>query len=238
MSSLEKIKITAYKTAQFDKKKDKIASGEFNALVNPEGYTRSYKIKYKDQQASGTKAQEMKFEKIEPEDIDFEFVFDKTGAIPGTFKSTDNAGIVKEGKDGVWPDLEQFKKVVYDYKGVIHQPPYLIIEWGDLIFKCVLKEMSINFKLFRPDGKPLRAVVKAKFTSTVENKLRVRQEDKGSPDITHLRVVKEGDTLPMLAYEVYEDPGYYVQVANANNLFNFRYLEPGTTIFFPPLQKS
>src|SRR5437868_1104400 len=181
---LTKIKITAYKTSTFEDSK-KISSGEFTALVNPEGYTRSYKIKYKDQQASGTKAQQMKFEKIEPEDIEFEFLFDKTGALPGTFKSKDDAGIQQEGKEGVWPDIEQFKKVVYDYKGEIHQPPYLIIQWGELLFKCVLREMSINFKLFRPDGTPLRAIAKTKFTSTVENELRVRQEKKSSPDITH-----------------------------------------------------
>jgi nucleoid-associated protein YgaU len=233
---LTKIKITAYKTSSFEDSK-KISSGEFTALVNPEGYTRSYKVKYKDQQASGTKAQQMKFEKIEPEDIEFEFLFDKTGALPGTFKAKEDAGIQQEGKEGVWPDIEKFKKVVYDYKGEIHQPPYLIIQWGELLFKCVLREMSINFKLFRPDGTPLRAVAKAKFTSTVENELRVRQERKSSPDITHVRIVKEGDTLPGLAYQVYEDASYYIQVAKANNLFNFRYLEPGTKIFFPPIEK-
>jgi len=235
-SELTKVKITAYKSSGFEENK-KISAGEFTALVNPEGYNRSYKIKYKEQQASGTKSQQMKFDKVEPEDIDLEFLFDKTGALPGTFKSKNDSGIQQESKDGVWPDIEQFKKVVYDYKGEIHQPPYLIIQWGELLFKCVLKEMTINFKLFRADGTPLRAVVKAKFTSTVENGLRVRQEAKSSPDITHVRIVKAGDTLPMLAYEIYEDPAYYIQVAKANNLFNFRNLEPGTKIFFPPIEK-
>src|SRR6476469_9182730 len=131
-SGLEKIIITSYKSAKFGKENE-ISSGKFTVLVNPEGYTRSYKIKYKDQQASGTKSQQMKFEKVEPEDIEFDFLFDKTGALPGTFKATDDAGIQQEGKDGVWPDIEQFKKVVYDYKGEIHQPPYLTIQWGELI---------------------------------------------------------------------------------------------------------
>lgn len=235
-SELAKIKITAYTSSGFEDTK-KISSGEFTVLVNPEGYNRSYKIKFKEQQASGTKAQQMKFEKVEPEDIELEFLFDKTGALPGTFKAKDDAGIKQESSEGVWPDIEKFKKVVYDYKGDIHQPPYLIIQWGELIFKCVLREMTINFKLFRPDGTPLRAVAKAKFTQTVENELRVRQEGKKSPDITHVRIVKEGDTLPMLCNQVYEDPAYYIQVAKVNNLFNFRYLEPGTKIFFPPIKK-
>ena len=235
-SELTKVKISAYKSSGFEENK-KISAGEFVALVNPEGYNRFYKIKYKEQQASGTKSQQMKFDKVEPEDIELEFLFDKTGALPGTFKATDDAGIKKEGKEGVWPDIEKFKKVVYDYKGEIHQPPYLIIQWGELLFKCVLREMTINFKLFRPDGTPLRAVVKAKFTSTVENDLRVRQEAKASPDITHVLIVKAGDTLPMLAYQVYNDPAYYIQVARANNLASFRYLEPGTKLFFPPIEK-
>jgi hypothetical protein len=235
-SELAKVKITAYKKADFDDKK-KIADGEFVVLLNPEGYNRSFKVKYKDQQASGTKSQEMKFDKVEPEDIELEFLFDKTGALPGTFKGKKDADIRQESSEGVWPDIEKFKKVVYDYKGDIHQPPYLIIQWGELIFKCVLREMTINFKLFRPDGTPLRAVVKAKFTQAVENELRVRQEGKKSPDITHVRVAKAGDTLPNLCYQVYEDPAYYIEVAKANNLLNFRNLEPGTKIYFPPIKK-
>lgn len=236
-AELNKVEITAYKSSGFEEDK-KISSGKFTVLINPEGYTRSYKIKYKEQQASGTKSQQMKFDKVEPEDIDMEFVFDKTGALPGTFKSKDQAGIQQESKEGIWPDLEQFKKVVYDYKGEIHQPPYLKIAWGELIFKCVLKEMSVNFKLFRPDGTPIRAIVKAKFASTVENELRVRQQSDKSPDITHKRVVQAGDTLPMLCYKVYEDPGYYLQVAKANRLANFRNLTPGMELIFPPLQKQ
>jgi hypothetical protein len=233
-TEFKKVEITAYKSAAFDKK---IGSGIFKALVNPEGYTRSYKIKYKDQQASGTKSQELKFEKVEPEDLDLEFLFDKTGALPGTFKATDDAGIQEEGKQGVWPDIETFKKVVYDYKGELHRPPFLMITWGELVFKCVLREMTIQFKLFRPDGTPIRAVAKAKFTSTVENELRVRDQGDKSPDITHTRVVKAGDTLPMLCYEVYQDARYYLQVAKANNLISFRNLEEGMRLKFPPIQK-
>ena len=235
-AALTKVKITAYSSPGFEDNKV-IAGGEFTALVNPEGYNRSYKIKYKDQQASGTQAQQLKFDKVEPEDIDLEFLFDKTGAIPGTFRGKTEAEIKEEEKDGIWPDLEQFKKVVYDYKGSIHRPPFLKLQWGALLFKSVLREMTVNFKLFRSDGVPLRAIVKAKFTATVENELRVRKENAQSPDITHVRIVKEGDTLPLLSYQIYNNPAYYIRVAAANNLGNFRKLTPGQKIFFPPIEK-
>jgi hypothetical protein len=236
-SKFEKVTITAYKSSAF-KESEKIAEGEFTALVNPEGYNRAYKIKYKEQQASGTKAQEMKLDKVEPEDMDLEFLFDKTGALPGTFKAKDEAGQDKERAEGIWPDIEKFKKVVYDYNGEIHRPPFLKLQWGELIFKCVLRDMTINFKLFRSNGTPLRATVKTKFTATVENELRVRSENKQSPDITHVRIVKDGDTLPMLAFQVYNDPSYYIKVAEKNKLTSFRRLTPGQKLFFPPIEKK
>jgi nucleoid-associated protein YgaU len=53
----------------------------------------------------------------------------------------------------------------------------------------------------------------------------------------HLRLIKAGDNLPALCFEIYGDPGYYLQVARANNIDNFRNLIPGTKVFFPPLEK-
>jgi nucleoid-associated protein YgaU len=49
--------------------------------------------------------------------------------------------------------------------------------------------------------------------------------------------VKAGDTLPLMCYMIYGDPKYYLAVAAANNLSNFRSLLPGTDIVFPPLEK-
>jgi nucleoid-associated protein YgaU len=53
--------------------------------------------------------------------------------------------------------------------------------------------------------------------------------------MTHVRLVKEGDTLPALTREIYGDYRYYLEVARVNQLDDFRSLEPGTRLFFPPL---
>ena len=98
--------------------------------------------------------------------------------------------------------------------------------------------MSINFKLFLPDGTPIRAIVKASFKGSVENSLRVRQENQESSDVTHVRIVKEGDKLPLMAYEIYKDSLYYIKVARYNKLVNFRNLKPGQRILFPPFKKE
>lgn len=223
--ALKKLKVVAYSDPGF---RNKIADGEFNTLMNPEKYTFHYKIEQDEQQAAGTSAVSPRFKKILPENLELEFVFDRSGVIEG--KPAVEGGIID--------DIEKFKKILLQYNGDEHKPNYLVISWGSLLFKGSLTEMDIEFKLFRSDGTPIRAVAKAKFTGFVENDLRAARENNKSPDLTHIRIVKEGDTLPLMTYKIYGDSKYYLEVAKANNIINFRKLKPGQEIFFPPLQKQ
>jgi nucleoid-associated protein YgaU len=98
--------------------------------------------------------------------------------------------------------------------------------------------MNITFKLFKPDGTPLRAVAKAKFKGFVEDNLRIAKENNNSPDLTHVRIVKEGDTLPLMTFRIYGDSEYYLEIAKVNKLPNFRKLKAGQKIIFPPIRIS
>jgi len=222
---LEKLKIVAYKDAKFS---DEVDNGEFTTLLNPEKYKFQYRIEQNEDQASGTSAAPIRFNKILPQTLELDFLFDRTGVIAG-YEASEN---------GVIDDIDHFKKVVYDYNGEKHKPNYLMITWGSLLFKGYLKEMDIEYKLFRPDGTPIRALASAKINEFVEEELRTAQENNQSPDMTHYRIVKEGDTLPLMAYQIYGDSRYYLQVAHANKLTNFRKLETGMEIFFPPIEKA
>ena len=84
----------------------------------------------------------------------------------------------------------------------------------------------------------LEQLQKQKFKGFVEDDLRAAKENNKSPDLTHFRIVKAGDTLPLMTYAIYGDSKYYLEVAKANNLINFRKLDAGQRIFFPPLQKQ
>jgi hypothetical protein len=222
---LKKLKVVAYSDPGFS---NKIADGEFATLINPEKYTFHYKIEQDEQQAGGTSTVSPRFNKKLPEDLELEFLFDRSGVITG--KEAIEKGIIN--------DIEKFKKVILDYNGDEHKPNYLVISWGSLLFKGSLTEMDIEFKLFKPDGTPIRAVAKAKFKGFVEDDLRAAQENNRSPDLTHIRIVKEGDTLPLMSYRIYGDSKYYLEVAKVNNIINFRRLKTGQEIFFPPLQKQ
>ncbi|PON10328.1 hypothetical protein C2W62_50650, partial [Candidatus Entotheonella serta] len=65
---------------------------------------------------------------------------------------------------------------------------------------------------------------------------RARKEGKSSPDLSHTRLVKRGDTLPLLTKEIYGTSSHYLRVAQVNGLDDFRNLTPGQTLFFPPLE--
>jgi len=222
---LTKLKIQAYKDKGFS---DKIADGEFTTDMNPEKYTYHYKIELEKKQASGTSDAAAKFSKKLPEELELEFLFDRTGVLPDS-PATEN---------GVVDDLNKFKDVILKYNGDEHKPNYLTITWGSLLFKGSMTDMSIEFKLFKPNGAPIRAVAKVKFTGFVEDKLRVAKENNQSPDLTHYRIVQEGDTLPLMTYRIYGDSKYYLEVAKINQLPNFRKLTAGQQILFPPIQKQ
>jgi len=204
------------------------ADDSYEALINPESYTLDHKLKFSDSgQAHGTSGTQLKYEYTEPEEISFEFLFDNTGIIDG------------QARPHVADDLKRFKQVVFEYKGDAHEPRHLKLVWGEnSIFKGRATEISITYKLFNPDGTPIRAVAKVKFRSSIEDLKRAAKENKQSADLTHVRRVTAGDTLPMLCYAVYGDPAYFLQVAAFNRLDDFRQLVPGTSIVFPPVNSA
>lgn len=217
--ALEKLRIQAFTTPDYSGS----PVDEFAAYVNPNEITLAYEVEYDAAQGSGTTNSRMEFKKIKPGDLSLSFFIDGTGA-------NGHPADVQE-------EIEKFQSVT-GYNGDIHRPNYLKVVWGTLqIKRCVLKSASIAYKLFKPDGVPLRAVITAAFTDNSDDQTRVAMAQDQSPDLTHRRIVRAGDRLPALCQEIYGEPGYYLRVAEANGLDDFRQLEPGSEIFFPPLEK-
>lgn len=223
---LEKMLILAFESAE-DAESGGVpeAKETFEALINPESYTLEYKVKTSDSQAQGSSGTQTKFEYTLPEELAFDFLFDNTGLIDGAPKP-----------DGVFDDVHAFRRLLTEYRGESHEPYHLKLVWGNLLFKGRAIEVGVTYKLFNPDGQPIRAVVRAKFKGSIEEKKRVAQEFRRSPDLTHRRTVKPGDTLPFLCFQVYGDPRHYLYVAAFNGLEDFRSLAVGAPLLFPPLR--
>ncbi|MBD3421971.1 MAG: LysM peptidoglycan-binding domain-containing protein [Chitinivibrionales bacterium] len=216
---LKKLKIEAYSSIDYG---DKVT--EFVVMFNPTKYSQKYEVEYEDASGQGTSGSSQTFGRIKPQEYTFEFLFDGTG-------------ITAEKKE-VSDEVDAFLTVCGKMDGDIHRPFYLQISWGTLISRCILKTAEINYSLFRPDGTPLRAKVRAAFTENIEDELRTAEEGKNSPDLTHYRVVQDGDTLPIMTWRMYGDLSYYPDIARINGLKNFRSLQTGMRLRFPPLKQT
>jgi hypothetical protein len=215
---LEKLMILAYESPTYSGQ----PVAEFEAFVNPNEITLSYEMEYDSAQGSGTNNSRMEFKKQKPGDLNISFFIDGTGA--------------SGRKVDVQEEVERFQTVT-GYNGNIHRPNYLKVVWGTLqVRRCILKSVSVVYKLFKPDGVPLRAVISAAFTDNADDRTRVALSRDQSPDLTHIRIVKAGDTLPALCTAIYNDPMYYLEVARFNRIDDFRNLQPGVKLIFPPLE--
>jgi hypothetical protein len=215
---LEKLLIKAYTAPDYSG--DPVS--EFKVFFNPEEYTRVYDVEFQREQGEGTTGSPVVFRKVKPQEYTLKFLFDGTG--------------VSGEKIDVYETIQEFFQVA-GYDGEIHRPRFLKLIWGKLEIKCVLLKAEITYKMFHPDGTPLRAILNATFTENVDDSTRVAEANDSSPDLTHVRIVKEGDTLPLMTYRIYGDFSYYLEVARVNKLKNFRQLKAGERIFFPPMEK-
>jgi len=201
---------------------DAPAGPPFTAQFNPESFTVNSEIEFgPDKPAHGDDGEEAKFEAIKPRSFAFDFLLDGTGA----------AGQKVE----VSGQIEAFKATV-GFAGNIHRPRFLVLNWGTFIATCVIESFSLNYKLFRPDGTPLRVVLSASFREHKPKELKERTKNLQSPDILHAHLVKEGEHLSLITHRVYKDPHFYLQVAEANGLDTVRTLQTGSTLYLPPVR--
>ncbi|MFT4156084.1 CIS tube protein [Parafilimonas sp.] len=247
----DKLKVTAYTGTGSSQKLSTVPDDTYMALVNPETYAIQYQIVLNSKKIPGTSGSDPNYVYTPVPSLHFDFLFDATGVIPrpnnlgvigdipvvGAIASAVSNIISPSEEYDVMNEIEKFKKVLFTYKGVQHSPNKVQILWGKLIFDGKLTSLNFNFKLFKPDGTPLRAVASANFSGAITDKLRVAEQADNSPDLTHIRQVTEGDTLPLMTYKIYGDASYYLEVARVNNITNFRSLKVGDKIKFPPINK-
>ena len=217
---LKKIKIESFKNPDGTE-----LIAELDLFINPKDYTRSVNVEYtKSDVVADPKATQV-FSKYGDEKLELgEIIVDGTGLVPGQ-NNKDVDGYIKK-----------FQEVVCGYIGSLHRPPVLKISWGNLSLICVCNSFNVTYTLFNPDGTALRAKIKLGLLRTVDFETKMKQSRTNSPDLTHLRTVMAGDTLPLMTYQVYGTPSYYTEVARINGLSNINAIKPGDQLYFPPLK--
>ncbi|MCB0563685.1 MAG: hypothetical protein KDD01_04845 [Phaeodactylibacter sp.] len=239
---LSKLRIQAYSDGDFLK-----PWGEpFVVQINPEELTRQYAIQYRQVSTPGSTREGNQFYRVPPESMNIKFTLDGTGVVPEDGNPLrrlgQTAAVMARVSDTsyVTRRLKEFKANVYDYSGDIHRTPFIKLIWGDTegFMKGVMSNLRVRMVLFAPDGSPLRAEVDFQIQSYQSDQECCARRKDSSPDLTHARTVKEGDNIMILTDEIYGDPSYYLEVARVNGLTNFRALETGSEMIFPPLEKA
>jgi hypothetical protein len=232
---LKKLKIEAYASIKYDAG-DKV--DEFFVMFNPPTLSQTYEIEYNEDQAQGTSGSAQSFGKIKPQEYTFEFLIDGTGTAPppvGAGSDAADQSAIGEPVD-VSEQVTSFLNLTYEFNGDLHRPHYLKIHWGQFVLYCIMKKAEVSYTLFKPNGFPLRAKINATFSQISDDELRTAREGRNSPDMTHYRRIRDGDQLPLMCFRIYGDMRHYLDVAVYNGIIDFRKLDTGAWIAFPPIK--
>lgn len=226
---------TNLKIIRYDKPSDHDPSGsagEYIVDFNPNNFIIRNSINYMSADAPGTGGGDPTFYSIPPIQFSIQFTIDGTGVTKSKIPDSAQKGHVAKS-------LKHFREVTgSEINGSIHRPNYLAVLWGNMYIECVLTTLNIIYTLFDREGSPLRAKVDCTFMERFlpgEGERKTRFE---SADLTKYYQVKERDTLPLITKRNYDDSSYYLQIAKANKLKNFRNLTPGSQLVLPPIEES
>ncbi len=235
---LEKLIIIAFTDKNFT---EEVKDAKFTAPINPESFTKNFKVERDARGAHGSAGRDPKFTSTGPQELKLDFILDGTGTMEG-YVEVENKNKSEDNKEpylSVHEQLDRFLKCVYDYDGNIHSPHYLIVYWGSEIkFPCVLTNLDINHTLFDTNGFPIRVRLSCSFMGYITPQSQAALNRISSPDLTHRRNINTGDRLDLMTYRIYKDTRYLLQVAKVNGLGTIRKLTAGREIYFPPLDKN
>lgn len=226
LGPLEKMKILAFKDPE---RKKPAFPPFFPVLVNPESYGMEHAVEYEVSETvratDGTEStQTLPYKKTPPGVFSCQLHFDASGILDGI----DRPDVVTE--------TELFKKFLLSVEPETHDMRHFTIIWGTMIYKGRVTALNYTYKLFTSDGRPTRAVADVSFKGSFSDLIGDLLNHLLSPDLTHRRVVKAGDTLVNLCEDVYGNLDHVQAVARFNALASYRSLAVGKELAFPPIK--
>lgn len=224
---LEKLQILAYSDLERMKK----VGQTFEAMFNPQSISQTVRNELAPSQGLNSGTQTASFIRSEPSSLQLNLLLDGTNV--GALGLT----TMLFGSKTVQQRVKDFLDLAYSVQGPTHEPNFLKVVWGKFIFECRLKSVTVSYTSFDRSGGPLRAELALELEADSDPEKQLRQLALSSPDVSHSRVVRRCDTLPLLTAEVYGTSVHYLRVARANGLSHFRDLVPGQILLFPPLAK-
>ncbi len=233
MFKLEKLTIEAYDKPE----RSTPPKSTFQAMYNPTSLKQSFAIAWSKNAGENASAVPATYKYSKPTKLEFDLILDGTGVeqmgITTGIQMLGGLG----GSKTVQDRINDFLDATYNYHGDLHQPYFLRVKWGvPEAFDCRLSSLDVSYTKFNRDGTALRAELKISLISDAATLESVEKAEAAeSADVTHSRMVRAGDTLPLMTSRIYGSADYYVDVARFNGINDFRNISPGTQLQFPPL---
>lgn len=134
------------------------------------------------------------------------------------------------------PSVTQSTKTPTKAKAPQKRPPRVRFQWGaTLSFKCVITNVSVQYKLFDPAGRPLRAQATCDFQQ-IQPADEFPPTNPTSGGRTGERIVRLAprETLDDVAYRSFGRTNLWRAIASFNGIDDPLRLQPGAEILLPP----
>jgi hypothetical protein len=221
---------------RLDLQKKKVGQA-FPVQFNPTEFGLTKGAKYAEVVIPGLDSPVLQFVNGENEKLTLELFFD----------TTDEGG-TGDGAKSVTTKLDAFYRLV-KVDGKMHAPPIVRLTWGESFpgvttsgseepipaFDGVVENVQRKYTLFSSAGVPVRATATVTLREYKTLEEQVNEIKFESADHTRVHVVREGETLPQIAYRAYQDPAPWRLIADYNKLLNPRDLRPGMLLHLPPM---
>jgi hypothetical protein len=127
--------------------------------------------------------------------------------------------------------------------GASSAPAFVTFRWGAVdTFKAVCTSLTVAYQLFQPNGVPLRADVKLQLKQAGEASTASSGSANAAQNPTTrqrgglgVHTVRDGDTLPSIAYRTYGDATKWRVIAEINGVDNPLHLRRGLSLSLPRL---
>jgi nucleoid-associated protein YgaU len=219
---------------------------------NPTEYTFEKSAKLGEVSLPGLDSPILQFVRGESEKLTLELFFDGTtepagGGLLGALGAGLGGG-EGDGSRSVVQRVDAFYRMV-KVSGDLHTPPLVRITWSQAFpgavtsdsdvpsptFDAVVETVNRRYTLFDPDGVPLRCIVGLTLREYRTLREQLTELNLQTSDHTRTHTVREGETLPQIAYVAYKDPARWRLIARANDLSDPTHLVPGQALELPPV---
>ena len=116
-------------------------------------------------------------------------------------------------------------------------PPFVTFAWGaNVTFKAVITSLTVAYKLFQPNGDPIRADVNMALTEAEQSEVAPQNPTTRAQAGLGVHTVRDGDSLQSIAYRVYGDANRWRTIAEVNGIDNPLNVRRGTPLMLPRLE--